>query len=389
MMNQQVAEADKFQSIRPYHDHEVTAVIARLLQDKEFVDTITHYQFPRLAKWGSPVLRPLVKRVLRKRFGDMKSISDVQNMVAEYMDKMASRTTQGVTCSGLEKLDPNQAYLFISNHRDIAMDPALINWVCYKQGMDTVRIAIGDNLLRKPYVSDLMRLNKSFIVNRSARGRELLTASTLLSEYIHSSIASGNPVWIAQREGRAKDGNDRTDPAILKMFYMSCRKKCTFPEAIAQLNIVPVAISYEYLPCDVLKARELEARTRTGSYEKRELEDIESIALGITGFKGHVHLAFGEPIKDGFTTPEELAKLLDRRIQGNYHLHPTNLLAAGELVNHPEQARFEQRLQQADNEQMKEVMRQMYANPVYNRRYVEREAPADAQHTEPVVRSVI
>lgn len=374
-MNHQLSDADPFQAIRPYTDQEVNDVVQRLLKDNEFINTITRYQFPRLSNWFSPLLRPLIRRVLSKRFGYMDSILDVQVLVAEYMDKMAIRTTDGVSCEGLDQLDPEKAYLFISNHRDIAMDPALINWVCYQHGMDTVRIAIGDNLLRKPYISDLMRLNKSFIVNRSARGKELLTASTLLSKYIHHSVTSGHSVWIAQREGRAKDGNDRTDPAILKMFYMSCRKTCSFAEAMANLNIVPVSISYEYLPCDVLKARELEARTRVGSYEKRELEDIESIAMGITGYKGHVHLAFGQPLTDGFSTPEELAKCIDQQIQGHYFLHPSNLLAAGDSKNidASEKLRFEARLDQADNDAVREVMRQMYANPVYNRRSVEQD----------------
>ena len=173
---------------------------------------------------------------------------------------MISTTTTKVEFSGLEKLTADQNYLFISNHRDIAMDPAFVNWGLHQQGLDTVRIAIGDNLLKKPFVSDLMRLNKSFIVKRSAKGvREMMAAFKALSGYIkHSLSVEKQSIWIAQKEGRAKDGNDQTDPAILKMLYMNGKgQKLAFSEYMTGLNIVPVSISYEYDPNDVAKANEI------------------------------------------------------------------------------------------------------------------------------------
>lgn len=252
------------------------------------------------------------------------------------------------------------------------MDPAFVNWVRYQYGMDTVRIAIGDNLLSKPYVSDIMRLNKSFIVNRSATGREMMKALTQLSSYIDHSIQSGHSIWLAQREGRAKDGNDTTDPAILKMLYMAHRKARSFPEHVKRLNIVPVSISYEYDPCDSLKANELYAKEVEGNYEKSKFEDIESIVKGITGHKGHVHVAFGDPIDGDFDTPEALAQEIDRQIISNYYLHPSNLLAAGEEVDVTDEARkgLDERLSNTVCG-AEDILRKMYANPVLNQRKIQ------------------
>ncbi|MBS99410.1 MAG: acyltransferase [Oceanospirillaceae bacterium] len=359
---------DPYQAIRPYRDDEVGEILTGLIYNDEFVRAITHYQFPRLSEWAGWVVRPIVRILLAARIGDVSDVHDFQKLVANYMAKMISRTTTRLTCSGIEQLDEEEAYLFVSNHRDIAMDPAFVNWVRYQYGMSTVRIAIGDNLLRKPYISDLMRLNKSFIVNRSARGREMMTALNQLSAYIDHSIQSGHSIWIAQREGRAKDGNDRTDPALLKMFYMSQRKQRSFSEAVERLNIVPVSISYEYDPCDANKAKELAAKASGGIYQKAEFEDIDSIVKGITGDKGHVHVAFGNPIRGEFETPEQLALEIDRQIYCNYHLHASNLSAAGETVNAEDQARFEAHLNQVDEGPEREIMKQMYANPVFNQR---------------------
>ncbi|WP_432696834.1 1-acyl-sn-glycerol-3-phosphate acyltransferase [Marinobacterium sp. YM272] len=370
-MSEQDLVNDPYQAIRPYRDDEVGEVLTGLIYNDEFVRAITHYQFPRLSEWMGWVLRPIVRIALAARIGDVSDVHDFQKLVADYMAKMISRTTTRMTCSGIEQFDDEEAYLFVSNHRDIAMDPAFVNWVRYQYGMSTVRIAIGDNLLRKPYVSDLMRLNKSFIVNRSARGREMMTALTQLSSYIDHSIQNGHSIWIAQREGRAKDGNDRTDPALLKMFYMSQRKQRSFSEAVERLNIVPVSISYEYDPCDASKARELAAKATSGAYEKQEFEDIDSIVKGITGNKGHVHVAFGSPIRGQFDTPEDLALEIDRQIYLNYHLHPSNLAAAGEEVSAEDQAQFDSHLAQVEEGPEREIMKQMYANPVFNRRRME------------------
>ncbi|MEG0968984.1 MAG: 1-acyl-sn-glycerol-3-phosphate acyltransferase, partial [Pseudomonas sp.] len=220
------------------------------------------------------------------------------------------------------------AYLFLANHRDIVMDPAFVNYAVYHAGLPTPRIAIGDNLLQKPFVSDMMRLNKSFIVHRSISGRrEKLAAYQLLSAYINHSIRNdGQSIWIAQAEGRAKDGDDRTDSAILKMFHMS-RKDEPFGAVIQSLNLSPVSISYEYDPCDQAKARELYIRATTGSYSKAPGEDDLSIAQGITGYKGRVHINFAPPVTAFFEDTKQLAAEIDRQILAGYRLFPVHYLA--------------------------------------------------------------
>jgi 1-acyl-sn-glycerol-3-phosphate acyltransferase len=359
---------DPFKEMRPYNDSEVEAVLQNLLYDNELISAITHYQFPSLPGWLAKLLKPFVRIGLARELGDIQSVKQFQQAIAKYMAKMIARTTTRLTCSGMENLEDDEAYLFVSNHRDIAMDPAFVNWTHYQQDLPTVRVAIGDNLLSKPYISDLMRLNKSFVVNRSAKGpREMMAAVTQLSAYIDHSIQEGESVWIAQREGRAKDGDDKTDPALLKMFYVSQRKQRSFSEAVKRLNIVPVSISYEFDPCDRAKAIELAAREREGVYEKSEHEDIESIVQGITGFKGAVHIHFGDVIVNDYEAPELLAAELDRQIHENYFLHPSNYIAAGRLdgATAEQQAIFEQRFEGLGSRES-EIMRQIYANPVFN-----------------------
>ncbi len=321
---------DPFADIRPYQDHEVPAVLGRLLADPEFLDTLAGQRDGLVASLPALLRRPLVRFALRRELGGSRGVHDVQMVIKGYVEKMIEDTTGGFSVSGLERLDPKRAYLFMSNHRDIAMDPAFTNYALHRGGHDTVRIAIGDNLLTKPWVSDLMRLNKSFIVRRSVSGpRELLAASKNLSDYIRHSLRVDNaPIWIAQREGRAKDGLDRTEPAVIKMIGMSRNKETqSFGEHIASLGIVPVAISYELDPCDARKANELNELATTGRYEKGEQEDVASIGLGIAGQKGRVHVTFGTPLGAGFDNADEVAQHIDRQIIDGYCLHPTNLYA--------------------------------------------------------------
>jgi len=323
-----------YDDIRPFNDDEIASVVERLVNDNEFITAIAHFQFPRLIKHFSWVIFPMIRMVLRRKCRKITSISEIQHEVIAYMEKMIATTTTQVTFNGIEKLDKNKNYLFISNHRDIAMDPAFVNWGLHQHGHDTVRIAIGDNLLKKPFVSDLMRLNKSFIVKRSAKGvREMIAAFKSLSGYIAYSIQTEQQsIWIAQKEGRAKDGNDQTDPAILKMMYMHGKgQKISFPEYMKSLNIVPVTISYEYDPNDAAKANELSQLATAGEYNKTEFEDIDSIVQGIVGFKGHVNVTFGDVIVDDIADANELAARIDQTIDNNYYLHATNLLAAEQL----------------------------------------------------------
>lgn len=363
-------EQDRYKEIRPYHDDEVPAAIERLINDEELISAIARFRFPHAVNYFGWLLKPLIRHAFRKKVLNVKTVDDVQQQVAHFMEQMITKTTDGVTYSGLENLQSGKGYLFISNHRDIAMDPAFVNWGLFHCGLDTVRIAIGDNLLRKPCVTELMRLNKSFIVKRSAKGpREMARTFSELSSYISDSLTEGHSIWIAQKEGRAKDGDDRTDPAILKMFYMSGKqRKLGFVDYMKQLNIVPVAISYEYDPGDAAKGRELYETSVNGSYKKSEFEDIESIVSGIVGYKGRVHVSFGQPLTEGFENPEELAVEIDKAIHQQYRLFPSNILAAGKVqsdITADQKAQFEERMSAIDAK-WRDIVKATYAKPVEN-----------------------
>ncbi|MDO9322451.1 MAG: 1-acyl-sn-glycerol-3-phosphate acyltransferase, partial [Pseudomonas sp.] len=350
-----------------------------------FLHILTHFSFPRLAGPCGWLLKPLIAFGLRRKCQGISTVAQFQDRIAPYVDRTIERATDGVTYSGVERLQKGSAYLLLANHRDIVMDPAFVNYAVYHAGLPTPRIAIGDNLLQKPYVSDLMRLNKSFIVHRSIAGRrEKMEAFRLLSAYINHSIRTDcRSIWIAQAEGRAKDGNDRTDSAILKMFHMS-RKDQPFAEVIGGLNLTPVSISYEYDPCDQAKARELFIRASTGSYFKAPGEDDNSIALGITGYKGRVHINFAAPISAEFADTKLLAAEMDRQIIAGYRLFPVHYLAyamwtgqdpavqvpsAAQLFPAAElakaQAQWDKRLAACPREHQPYLIEQ-YANPVRN-----------------------
>jgi hypothetical protein len=376
---------DEFEAIRPYADAEVPAVMARLFANQEFLDILARFRFPRLAGPMGWMLKPLIAHRLQREFASIHSVDTLQARIEMYLDRTIERATDGITYSGLEKLQPGCAYLFLANHRDIVMDPAFVNYALYQAGIRTPRIAIGDNLLQRPFVSDLMRLNKSFIVRRSITGRrEKLAAYQLLSAYINHSIRNdGESIWIAQAEGRAKDGDDRTDSAILKMLHMS-RKDEPFAEVLQALRPTPVSISYEYDPCDQAKARELYIRATTGSYSKAPGEDDTSIALGITGHKGRVHVSFGTPITEVPEDAKLLASAIDQQILSDYRLFPVNYLAyeswegrdpalavpkLGELFTEQEiaraQAEWSKRVAACPSVQQPYLIQQ-YATPVRN-----------------------
>ena len=318
---------EKFDAIRPYRDEEIRKVLERLLIDREFIDSIANFFHPRLSSFIPPLMRWLARSKLRSQLKNVYDVRSMQDVIAEYMDKMIHDTTTKLTHSGMENLEKGRNYLFISNHRDITMDPAFVNYMLYHAGYETLQIAIGDNLLKKPFVTDLMRLNKSFIVQRSLKGRELLQALKTLSEYIHHCIHSGQNVWIAQREGRAKDGIDKTDPALLKMLAMG-RRELSLGDSLSELHLVPVAISYEFDACDILKAEELHAIEKDGSFTKNEQTDIHSIVTGMIGFKGHVHVGFGSELGINSDEPELIAELIDEQILKNYRLSDANYIAA-------------------------------------------------------------
>ena len=258
-------------------------------------------------------------------------------MVASLFETVINRTIDRLSVSGLEHLSPNQHYLFVSNHRDILMDSSLLNYLLYEAGHDTCRMAVGDNLLNNSLVADLMRLNKSFVVERSAAGaRAQYRALTRTSRYMQYSLQQGISVWIAQRQGRAKDGFDRTDPALLKMLLLAYRDKGASQSPLARLlaltPIVPVSVSYELDPCAVSKAHELAVIEQRGEYVKAPDEDLNSMVQGLMGPKGRVRLAFGAPITAA-SSLEDLTDQLDQAIVANTRIYATHRYAraVGEL----------------------------------------------------------
>jgi 1-acyl-sn-glycerol-3-phosphate acyltransferase len=364
---------DQFQDIRPYNDEDVRPVIDALLENPDCIRSIAGFSFPRLFRILPALVCLLTRRRLRAQLRDVNDVRSMQAVIAFYMDKMIEKTTSFLTHTGLEGLSQDKAYLFISNHRDIAMDPAFVNYMLFHAGFDTLRIAIGDNLLKRPFVTDLMRLNKSFIVHRSLKGRDLLKSSKQLSEYIHHCIGSGHSVWIAQREGRAKDGLDRTDTALLKMLALARREE-GFAAALNALHIVPVSISYEFDPCDLLKADELQQKSEHGTFQKTEQSDIHSIVTGMIGYKGRVHVSFGQEITLQSDDADAAAALVDDQIIRNYLLQSTNHQALQMLQDatsapgdNESARRFADRLEQA-SPAMRPFLLQMYANPVLSKK---------------------
>ena len=367
---------DLYNDIRPYRDHEVSSVVDTLLSDNEFIDTLIALRGNRIAKWVPGLVRLFARRTMKSQLAGVSTVDGFQALVKPRLDRVVEATSY-FSYSGIEQLDSEASYLFISNHRDIVMDSAYANSVLVVEGHRTAQIAIGDNLLQKPWVSHLMRINKSFIVKRSLSGpKQQLAASKQLANFMREAIVENHgPLWIAQREGRAKDGNDRTEAAVLKMLTLSRDKSTESPdEVLGKLNIVPLTISYEIDPCDVMKAREL---AYGAGYEKAPFEDLESIAQGIQGQKGHVHIHFGTPLNQASLSVPDAVSLIDDAMVANYRLFKTNFWACEALGYTVDEsgrdaaevsitqstflARFDE-LSEAERQQALE----MYARPVLN-----------------------
>lgn len=360
-----------FDDIRPYHDDEVNPVIRRLIHENELQVSIASYIFPRAYRLFPALCRLLVELSLKMRIGGrMNSVLQVQQEALKYLSRAIKSSTEGFSYQGIDKLDMSKPTLFVSNHRDIVLDPAFVNMALFESGNSTVEIAIGDNLLTKSWVSDLMRLNKGFLVKRGEKTkRERLTASKKLSAYIHYVLTEKKQhIWIAQREGRAKDGLDQTNPALISMLLLNKPKACSMADYLEQLNIVPASIAYELDPCDVDKAKELSTIEIEGNYQKGEHEDIQSIIQGIKGYKGKVHVEFGSPVQGDFADSKEIAAAIDAQIIGNYHLYGTNVAAYRYLNDkkseHPEFHKLAKRMRGLDDAQRRWLLT-MYANPVF------------------------
>lgn len=369
--------SDEFEDIRPYNDAELPAVLNRISRNKWLVSGVRSVFWPHCPPFFRPLVDPFVRASLRKRLLGMKTIDEFQRriVVGQVLEKIVEKTTEGLTTEGTERLHRDESYVYISNHRDITLDSALINYLLSHADLDIAEIAFGDNLLLNDFVADLIRVNKGFIVRRNLPPRQQIKASYQLSRYIWDTTKRGNSVWLAQREGRAKDGNDETNPSVIKMLYLSQRQQgLSFSEFMKQVNIVPVSISYELDPCDKLKAYELYRKKKRGFHKKRQNEDLISMFAGLKGYKGHVHIAFAAPLRGEFANEKEVAAVIDSEIFRLYRQWPSNYIAY-DTVNQTtrfrdkysvkEMMRFLKRFRGL-SEPVKTVAVSIYANSVKN-----------------------
>jgi len=371
-----------FDDIRPLHDSEVAETIASLLDDHYFRRAVDPFVKPFTWEQFSDAMRSCPSKDAFQR-----------NIIYPVMHKLIARTTTEMNGYGWENIRRGNDYLFISNHRDIVLDAAFLNMLMFDKQKPTTEIAIGDNLLIYPWIEKLVRLNKSFIVKRGVSVRQMLEVSTHLSRYIHHTVHERKqPVWIAQREGRAKDSDDRTQVSLLKMLTLYDVPHQL--DALKQLHIIPLSISYELDPCDFLKAKEFQLKRDNPAHKKSQADDIENMLTGIMGFKGHVQFRFGECINSLIDSLpgniprnellEKVAGIIDREIYSNYSFFPFNYVAydrmshtkrfAAEYTADDEQ-RFDEYLQKQiskieithkDEAFLRERLIEMYGNTVKN-----------------------
>lgn len=373
----------EFEDIRPYHDNEVADALTKLVVDRELTGFLGGWLAPRLNRLFPGIVSAAISMYLKRAIRGVDDIAGFQEIVADYAKKLVRDGSTEFSYEGFDSLEPGKAYLFISNHRDIAGDSMLLDYALYLNNLETVRIAIGDNLVQRDFATSLMRLNKGFFIKRSVEGAKKAYAALIqASGYIRHSIQTGHSIWIAQSEGRSKNGLDVTDPAIIKMFVLADRKK-PLPDVIRSLNIVPLSISYEFDPCDTLKATELGKIEREGEYEKPPGEDLLSLVRGLNGQKGKVILRLGKQLDGDFESVDEVAAEIDRQIISNLQLFPVNYWALSKLdepeyqslshlvptIEKKELLALTQRLKSCPPE-YRSYWLKMYANPVLNRERV-------------------
>ena len=369
----------KFDKIRPFYDAEINEAI-RSSVNHPMMKALMNFTFPEVedAVWKEQLIKT-------------HSIRDFQcNFIYQSVQKVLEKSSDGLTTSGFEKLEKNTSYLFISNHRDIILDTSLLNAALFEHGLVMTASAIGDNLVKKSFLLTLSKLNRNFLVQRGLPPRELLQSSKLLSEYIQQLLLRENrSVWIAQREGRTKDGNDATHPGVLKMLAMASEDE-DLMSYFKNLKIVPVSISYEYDPTDALKMPQLMAEANNEIYIKEKNEDFMTLLSGIIGQKKRIHIHIGDVLKtelDSIAAKHDnsnkqiqaLAQVIDDSILKSYKLWPTNYIAY-DILNKTdeyssfytdnEKLLFERRLEiriDQNNPVALEGFLNMYANPVVNK----------------------
>ena len=373
---------EEFKDIRPFEPEELPEAIDRIFSSEQF-RTILPYIFPEI-----PI------EMLHKKMKEVKNSMEFQRAFSYHFVYWVLNKTSKSVSFNCDAIDKSKHFTFLSNHRDIVLDSAILDVLLIDAGFDTsCEIAIGDNLLSLPWVKDLVRVNKSFIVERGLSPRQMLIASKRLSNYMHFVMTNKSEnIWIAQREGRAKDSNDRTQEALLKMLTIG--GEGSLADKLKEMHIVPLAISYEYDPCDYLKAMEFQLKRDNPEYKKSAQDDILSMQTGIMGYKGRIHYHCAECI-DSFleSLDSELSKNdfyavvaqhIDQQIHANYRLFANNYIALDLLENnnqysnyytHEEKQTFEDyiagqlnkiQIENKDEAYLRERILTMYANPVIN-----------------------
>ncbi|MBQ9231488.1 MAG: 1-acyl-sn-glycerol-3-phosphate acyltransferase [Prevotella sp.] len=383
---------NEFDEIRPYEEGEMSQAFEELINDR---------QFSKILQGFVPWLPKTVRNgLLRLAFIGVKTPLDFQLRFMKPIVKYIIRKhSDGLTFndSVLGKRSERR-FTFVSNHRDIVLDSAFLDVLLSKHGYPTtVEIGIGDNLLIYPWIKRLVRMNKAFTVRRGLTAHEMMRSSQLMSRYIHYAVTQKKEnIWIAQREGRAKDSNDRTQDSVLKMLAMG--GEGAFADQLRDLNIVPLTISYEYDPCDYLKAQEFQQKRDNPSFKKSKQDDLDNMKTGIFGYKGRVHYHCGTPINEWLDELKDLpkndffktvAQRMDTEIHRHYHLYPCNYIAL-DLLEHSgstgnnsssmnyttaDVTRFEEylsaqmekiKIPNKDEAFLRERMLTMYANPLRN-----------------------
>ncbi len=372
----------EFDEIRPYRDEELPQVFEELIADAEF------------RKVACAAIPGVPFESLAEKMRQCKTTEEFQRTLCYgILWNIAKSCTTGLSLDHTSLKDKRQAYTYISNHRDIILDSGFLSILLVDQGMETVEIAIGDNLLIYPWIKKFVRINKSFLVQRSLCMRQMLEASARLSRYMHYAIAEKkHSIWIAQREGRAKDSDDRTQDSLLKMLAMGGEGDAV--ECLKALHIAPLAISYEYDPCDYLKAQEFQLKRDIEGFKKSPEDDLKNMVTGLMGFKGRVHLCTGNCLNtllddiDRTLPKQELfsvvSAIIDKEIHRNYRIYSGNYVAADLLSGEgrfadkytpEEKIRFEEYLsrqlakidiQHKDEAFLQDKMLAMYANPLKN-----------------------
>jgi hypothetical protein len=372
-------KTEEFEDIRPYYDEEINPALQRIIPVPEF-GKILDFLFPDKEK----------KQII-KNLSEVSTALDFQKQFMHpLVNSIVRKTSKGLTTSGFDKLVPGTPYLFVSNHRDIVLDSAILQVILLDFNHETSEITFGSNLMTNQFIIDLGKVNRMFKVNRGGNRMELFRNSQVLSSYIRYTITQKRTsAWIAQRNGRTKDGIDKTETGLLKMFNIS--GSCDFLESFSELNIIPLAISYEFEPCCAFKIRELTSMAKGIPYQKQPNEDFMSIITGITQPKGRIHLAACMPVNQQLQNTLELqntndkinklADIIDSSIYENYKLWPTNYIAF-DMLNHGQQfknfyssdemAGFKAYMDKelsiftGDISLQKELLLKMYASPVIN-----------------------